>query len=165
MRNSIPKNTTGPAQPSCMTREKLAVLRVAQRQLGLAEDEYRDILRESGQVESAKDLTEHGFEAVMFQFFQMGFISTWNRQHFGYRAGMATPRQVAMVRKLWGIFTKGEGDDASLGKWLAAKFHVSSIRFLNADTARKVCGALKQMTNEAKPTKPAARRNPRGKHQ
>jgi hypothetical protein len=143
-------------KPVLMTRQKLAVLAVAKKALHLSEDEYREILRDTGQVESAKDLDEHGFEAMMFRFQQMGFQSTWNLRHFGYRSGMATPRQVAMIRTLWDQFTKGQGDDKRLGKWLSHKFGVSSIRFVDAEMARKVGGALKRMTSE-----PGAAKKPR----
>lgn len=83
-----------------------------------------------------------------FHFTRLGFISTWNKRNLGYRAGMATPRQVAMIRALWGKFTGGQCDDARLGKWLESKFKVSALRFLDSQTAHKACGALKRMTDK-----------------
>jgi phage gp16-like protein len=131
-----------------MTKEKLSVIHIAKKQLGLEEEEYRKIIRDLGGVESSKELTEAGFEAVMFRFYQLGFQSTWNKKNLGYRPRMASPRQIAMIRELWGQFTEGQGDDASLGKWLEGKFKVSSIRFLDSATAHKACGALKRMTDK-----------------
>ncbi|NOT13745.1 MAG: DUF1018 domain-containing protein [Methylococcaceae bacterium] len=84
----------------------------------------------------------------MFRFNQMGFKSTWNKTNFGYRTGMASPRQIAMIRTLWRKFTQNQGDDSSLGKWLQGKFNVSSVRFLDSQTAHKVCGALKKMAEK-----------------
>jgi len=128
-----------------MNKQKLSVIHIAKDRLGLSEEAYRAILHDFGGVDSAKDLDEHGFEAVMFRFAGMGFKSTWNQKNFGYRCGMASPRQVAMIRELWGQFTDGQGDDASLGKWLEHKFKIASLRFLDSTTAHKVCGALKRM--------------------
>jgi len=133
-----------------MTKEKLAVIHLAKKQLGLSDEAYRQMLSELAGVESAKDLGEHGFEAVMFRFYRMGFQSTWNKRNLGYRRATASPRQVAMIKTLWHQFTEGQGDEASLGKWLEGKFKVSSVRFLDAKTAHKACGALKRMTDKRK---------------
>ncbi len=129
-----------------LTQKHYSVIHVAKAQLGLSDADYRAILLSIAGVESCTQLSDAGFEAVMFRFQELGFVSTWNRANFGYRPGMATPRQVAMIRELWADFTDGQGTDATLGKWLESKFHVSSLRFLPADTARKAIGALKAMT-------------------
>lgn len=139
------------AQASIMTREKLAVLHIAKKKLGLSDDEYRETLNNFAGVMSSKDLSEHGFEAVMFHFCSLGFKSDWNTKNFGYRAGMASPRQIAMIRELWKSFTGDQGDDVSLGKWLEGKFKVSAIRFLDNQSAHKAIGALKRMTANKSP--------------
>ncbi len=128
-----------------IAKSKIAVIQVARQQLGLSDDDYRNILRNCAGVASSKDLGDDGFEAVMFRFSQLGFRSTWNRTNLGYRADMATPRQVAFIRRLWAEYTDGTGTDASLGKWLESKFKVSSIRFIPASSAQKIIGALKGM--------------------
>ena len=58
---------------------------------------------------------------------------------------MATPGQVSLIRKLWGEYTAGRGDDASLGKWLSRTFHVSAVRFVTSEQAPKAIAALKAM--------------------
>lgn len=128
-----------------ITHSKIAVIQVARQQLGLSEDDYRSILWNHAGVASSKDLDDNGFEAVMFRLSELGFRSTWNQANLGYRAGMATPRQIAFIRRLWSEYTNGEGTDAALGKWLESKFKVSSIRFIPADRAQKIIGALKSM--------------------
>lgn len=138
-----------------LSRNKIAVIQVARQQLGLTEEDYRGILRNCGGVASSKDLSDDGFEAVMFRFSQLGFRSTWNRANLGYRAAMATPRQVAFIRRLWADYTGGTGDDASLGKWLDSKFKVSSVRFVPAASAQKIITALMNMKGR-KPTGVAA---------
>lgn len=129
-----------------LTKKQRAVIHVARAQLGLTESDYRAILVNIAGVESSTELSDDGFEAIMFRFRELGFVSTWNRKNFGYRPGMATPRQVALIRELWASYTDRQGTDASLGIWLDRKFKVSSLRFLPGDTARKVIGALKSMT-------------------
>ncbi|SMH32078.1 regulatory protein GemA [Azospirillum agricola] len=138
-----------------LSRNKIAVIQVARQQLGLTEEDYRSLLRNYGGVASSKDLSDDGFEAVMFRLSQLGFRSTWNRANLGYRADMATPRQVAYIRRLWKDYTNGTGDDASLGKWLESKFKVSSVRFIPAANAQKIITALKSM-QDRKPAGVAA---------
>lgn len=126
--------------------KKVAVIQVARQQLGMAEDDYRAMLRTIGGVSSSKELDETAFEAVMVHLSRLGFRSDWNRRNFGYRPDMATPRQVAFIRNLWGTFTDGKGTDETLGKWLEAKFGISAVRFVPSDKAQKVIGALQAMT-------------------
>lgn len=129
-----------------MTKKKLSVIHIGKKALELSDDDYRTLLRDIGGVDSSKDLDSNGFEAVMFRFHQMGFRSRWANDNFGYRPGMASPNQVGLIRALWKQFTDGAGNEKSLAKWLDHKFHVSSVRFLDADKAHKVIGALKLMT-------------------
>lgn len=124
---------------------KRRIIHVARRQLGLSDEDYRSVLFNVSGVSSANDLDDYGFDAVMDRLNALGFKSMSPRKPFGNRAGMATDRQTAMIRALWGEFTDGKGDDKSLGKWLDAKFKVSSLRFLSAELAPKVVAALKAM--------------------
>ena len=125
--------------------KKIALIRVAKSQLGLSDDDYRDVLKRYGNVGSSKDLGLVGFRAVMTYFEQCGFKSTAKKKSFGNRPGMATEKQVALIRKLWGDFTSGVGSDATLGKWLDQSFKVSAVRFVNTGTAHKAITALKAM--------------------
>ncbi|MBI1209678.1 MAG: DUF1018 domain-containing protein [Azospirillum sp.] len=129
-----------------ITSDKIRLIQAAKRRLGLADDDYRAILRMFGGVESSRDLDMKGFKAVLDRFSALGFQSTANRRAFGdHREGMATAGEVAKIRKLWAGFTADQGTDASLGKWLEKRFKVSSIRFVTDALAPKVITALVAM--------------------
>ncbi len=48
--------------------KKLAVIHIVKRELGLSDDEYRDILQRETGVRSAKDMDEKGFRRLMRYF-------------------------------------------------------------------------------------------------
>jgi len=51
-----------------LDRKKLAVIHIVKRELGLSDDEYRDILQRETGVRSAKDMDEKGFRRLMRSF-------------------------------------------------------------------------------------------------
>jgi hypothetical protein len=51
-----------------MDRNKLAVIHIVKKELGLSDEEYRDILEKYAGVRSAKDLDENGFRKLMHYF-------------------------------------------------------------------------------------------------
>ena len=81
----------------------------------------------------------------MEAFALLGFTSDSAAANFGRRPGMASPGHVATIRRLWAEFTRGEGTDATLGKWLAKHWGISALRFLPAETAPKVIAGLRAM--------------------
>jgi phage gp16-like protein len=128
-----------------MTNEQLALIHVAKKQLGLDDDTYRAILQKLGRVESAKQLDAAGFEAVLRYFNSCGFESTWRKRNYGERPGMASPRQVALIRQLWREYTGGD-DDAALNKWLERTCKLSALAFLTPKAAQDAITGLKKMT-------------------
>jgi hypothetical protein len=131
-----------------VTREQLAVIHLAKKQLGWSEELYRAILRELGGVAgdkpSAKDLTAEGFDLVMAYATSWGFNSTWRQRTFGKRPGMATPGQVELIRTMWREYTGGD-DDPALNKWLDNKFGCSALRFAGPKIAHSAITALRAM--------------------
>ncbi len=139
-----------------MTKRHFGVLHIARQRLGLTDDDWRAILARVGGVASSRELTPHTFDAVMAEFGRLGFKSDWSRNAFGgVRPGMASPGQLALIRELWRDFTDGAGDDVSLGRFMARKGWPSHLRFLDAQTARKVIGALRVMSKRKRPRGPA----------
>lgn len=131
-----------------LARKQTSIIHVAKAQLGLAEEDYRALLQRAAGVGSSRELDGWGFNAVMAEFERLGFRSGSKRHRpsfGGQRAGMASDAQVYRIRTLWGEFTGGQGDDASLGKWLERQFKVSALRFLPAEKVPKVMAALKAM--------------------
>jgi len=125
--------------------KKVALVHVAKHRLHMEDADYRLLLLRVAGVESASDLTAAGFHQLMEAFAALGFQSDSAATNFGRRAGMATPGQVAAIRRMWAEFTAGEGTDATLGKWLAKHWGISALRFLPAEKAPKVLIALRAM--------------------
>lgn len=129
-----------------ISTKQIQIIHVAKTSLRLEEDDYRAILRQVAGVASSRDLDATGFRAVMNRFERLGFASaTPHASGFGVRPGMASPRQVELIRDLWSEYKGEDASDTTLGRWLERTFHVSSVRFLGYDDARKVIGALKMM--------------------
>jgi len=120
-------------------------VRVAKKQLGLVDEDYRAILLRVAGVETSKDLDARGFEHVMQQMAALGFGSDFTKNFYGHRSGMATPAQLNFVRKLWDEYKNGEGGEFSLGKWMERTFKVSALRFTTKSQAQKAIIALKAM--------------------
>ncbi|MBK5920753.1 hypothetical protein CCR80_06855 [Rhodothalassium salexigens] len=124
----------------------MQVIHVAKRRLGLNDDQYRDILKRFGGVESARDLDHVGFDQVMAYFRHLGFTSDGRKRYYGgVRVGMASPEQVKLIRALWSEYTGVNGDEKGLDRWIKGTFEVESLRFVDKTTAHKVVGALMQM--------------------
>lgn len=134
--------------------KKIALVHVAKKKLGLDDDSYRAMLLRVAGVRSCRKLDDHGFTEVMHVFQLAGFTSDFGKANLGHREGMASPGQVAMIRTAWTQFTDGQGNDGSLGKWLARIVKRSALQFLTAADARKAIGALANM-NRRKAAKAA----------
>ena len=79
---------------------KIALVHVAKKQVGMTEDEYRDLLA-SVNVESSKDLNTRTFADVMDRFTKLGF-KTKNKRR--YRRVDNLPRgKQALMKKLEAI--------------------------------------------------------------
>jgi hypothetical protein len=56
-----------------ISRNEIALIHVAKSQLGLTDDEYRDLLRSTCNVESSKELTHRDCNRLMLRFKDLGF--------------------------------------------------------------------------------------------
>lgn len=139
-----------------LTREQIAIVHVAAHRLRMSNEEYRALLMGVAGVNSSRGLDEAGFRAVMRRFEQLGFTHgkpkavAQTAPGYGEREGMATPAQVQLIRKLWNVWTQGQGDasdsERALNRWLEGRYHVSNLRFLDVVTAQKALEGLKAMT-------------------
>lgn len=139
-----------------ITPAQIAVVHLAKKQLGWGEEMYRAVLYKLGGVVSAKDLDQGGFALVMEYATSYGFRSDWTKRTYGKRPGMATPKQVDLVRDLWREWS-GADDDAGLNKWLDRSFGVAALRFATPDVASKAITALRLMIQRKKKHKAAGR--------
>lgn len=130
--------------------DKIKLVHVAKRQVGMAEEVYRAMLRELASVDSSKQLDPAGFKAVMNRFKALGFVNPNSHEappldDEARRAGMATAAQRKYVR---GLFRKWHGADnpKALRAWLQRTFHIADLRFATVVVARNAIEALKAMT-------------------
>ena len=138
-------NTRSPPLPGPkITPKQIALVHVAKKQLALSEEMYRAILINKGGVESAADLDPSGFDDVMSYMTACGFRSAWTRRTFGRRPGMATPKQIDLIRDLWNQWSDGKGE-TELNHWLERSYGVSALRFLDGPTTAKAIAGLKAM--------------------
>lgn len=129
-----------------ITPNQLKLFWFAAKKLRLSDAAVRVALVQIAGVESSKDLDADGFAAMLGYFEWLGFRPGRARgEDYGRRPGMASFAQMELIRDLWHEYTRGEAGEAELTKWLVRSWGISSLRFLDATTARKAITALKAM--------------------
>ncbi len=73
-------------------RKKLAVIHIVKKELGLTDEQYRDILRDATGVETAKDLDDEKFHKLMNVFMRS--------RYYRLRPDGITLRQKYFIRNL-----------------------------------------------------------------
>lgn len=126
-----------------LTTKQMRLVQAVKKYLG-DDESYRYLLRESAGVESAKDLDNVGLDTFVREAKRLGFIHT-SATSFGARQGMATPKQVAMIRKLWSEWSTIDDSEKGLNAWLEHSYGVSALRFLSSDAAGKAITGLRAM--------------------
>lgn len=117
-----------------LDRKKLAVIHIVKKELGLSDEDYRDILERETGVRSAKDLDQHGFQLLMRYFTRSDY---YRINQYGL-----TFRQKAYINHL----TKEIGwDEQHLNNFLAKYFKKPAVAKLNKKEASKVIEALKNI--------------------
>lgn len=125
-------------------KTKIALIKIAQKQLGMDDSTYRALLLRAAGVRSSTELDEARFTAVMGEFARLGFISTANHERSmeAQRIGThATYQQRKKIQAMWNGW-QSRADDEGLNRWLEKKFHCTHVRFLSRDMASKVISAL-----------------------
>lgn len=138
-----------------ITDQQRKLIHHATRRLNMTEPDYRAMLQRVAGVTSSNDLDDAGVTAVMAEFGRLGFQTVQQAPQYGERIGMATPRQLDKIRSLWRQWA-GTEDESGMAHFLEKKFKISSLRFLDRDTASKVIFVFEKMAGQRK-TKRRAR--------
>ena len=129
---------------------KLALIHVAKKKLGLDEEAYRAILSGAG-VFSAKEITtDEQFNIVMGAFLRLGFFPSERQHSVKYRStvsgvsGMISKRQEYYIRGLWDLASRVK-DEKSLRAIVKRIGKVDDIAFLPRQSAQAVILALRDI--------------------
>lgn len=107
---------------------------LARHRTGLADEaDWRPVLQRVGRVDSIKSLDDASFDRLMDHFATLGFISdkrleAYNRSD---RGDMASAGQLAKIRELWTLCTRGGGTPKGLRTFVRNKTGVSDLRFVD----------------------------------
>jgi len=163
----------------CINNSQKALLHLAVGQLGMDDDEKRDMLRDVAGVDSSKDLTLQKFRDVMSELERRGFkkrpgtheqngytkaLVKWRKQVGGRRPGMATPEQLARIETDWNGMrwywaSDGFGNyQLSLRGFLKSQTGVADLRFLTFNKAHKTIEAIKAISRRGSGSAGRARR-------
>jgi hypothetical protein len=153
------------------TRNELAKIHIAKKELWLSEDLYRDFLYILFGKKSAKDLNPKEVEELLTHFMGLGWQPTGpghqragskqqaNPHAFenlpsqpkkyddlGDRPGMATPAQLRMIEYLW---MTGKGvrikTPEALSHFLKHYFHLSDLMKIRAAQVTPILGAIRNI--------------------
>lgn len=142
-----------------------ALYHLATAQLGMEDEDKRDLLRDIAGVDSLKDVTLRQFRDIMDELKRRGFVKKPGRNEntvftrsfvkwkkaVGVRPDMATPEQLARIEADWEDMrwywaSNGTGQYAqSLRGFLKSRAGVSDLRFLSFDQAGNIIEALKSI--------------------
>ncbi|MBU2590553.1 MAG: regulatory protein GemA [Nitrospinae bacterium] len=115
-----------------MDKKKLAVIHIVKKELGLSDEEYRDILKKAAGVSTSKDLDERGFRKLMNNFVRS--------RHYRNENNSITLRQRMFIKGLAGEIG---WDDNHLQNFIAKYYQKKDIGNLSKREASKVIESLK----------------------
>jgi phage gp16-like protein len=129
-------------------RKLQAKIKIAQKQLGLPDDEYRGILYAKCRVTSSKSLSDSQCLLILRHFKALGWVEKSKPKKYDNQKGdiySASPGQKRLIEVLWHNIYRGSNETKHLNQFIFNHTHVSDIRFLDGEGAYKVIEALKAM--------------------
>lgn len=123
-----------------LDHKKLAVIHIVKKELGLADQEYRDTLEKVTGVRSAKELDEAGFARLMRYFARS--------RHYRVNPQGMTFRQQLFIRHL--VEDLG-WDPAHFGNFLKKYYKKSSLESFSKQEASKLIESLKHILQHRQP--------------
>jgi len=117
-----------------MDRKKLAVIHIVKKELGLSDDEYRDILQKYAGVRSAKDMDEKGFRKLMYHFVRS--------RHYRSSRDVITLRQKMYIKHL---VSDAGWDDNHFANFMLKYYKKSTLGSFSKKEASKLIESLKNI--------------------
>jgi phage gp16-like protein len=140
-----------------LRKRELAQIHIAKQQLGLSDDEYRDVMFAVTRVRSAAELDWTGRKRLLDHFRKVGFKGGQARAAGG---GSGGDRQVRLVRHLWAqLHAAGavaSADDAAMNAWIKRQFNRNAVQWLSTGEARSAIEQLKRWLARTQQAKDAA---------
>ena len=143
------------------TRNHLAKIHIAKKQLGLSELNYRDLLRGVTGKESARDINNYQAAMVLAELKKLGWKEKKRKPQPGdgqlkklkyddlaNRLGMATPKQLRMIEAMWMTGSNiREKNIPSFLRFLKSRFEISGMRFIEEFDIHRIVKAI-EVINE-----------------
>lgn len=133
------------------TRNQLARVHIAKKDLQLTDALYRDFLELWFGKRSAKDLTASEIEALLTHFQGLG----WEQfRQAPQDPQVASPAQLYEIQKLWmtgpGVRVKTL---TALEHFLSHHFHIASLSTVKASQVRSIFGAIRKIAGSSPPSR------------
>ena len=127
-------------------KAKLAIIHVAKKSVGIADEDYRALLSGAAGIESAAKLEyEYQFNAIMKAFEALGFkCSHRNSRPQWNDEWSCSPAQRAKIESLWKACARNPTEKA-LHAFIRRITHADHPHFMRRDGAQKVIVALEAM--------------------
>jgi hypothetical protein len=132
-----------------LSKSQLITVHQAIRDIKLADEDYRAMLRAEFGVETSKNLDNHGFEALMKRFGQMGYVKPGKQVAAPTGPGAATNQQQFMIAELLHTLHLDAGSDYARGIFRKAGAAERPAWFTRAQ-ASKVIDALQYLVKHGK---------------
>lgn len=139
-------------------RDQIIKIKIAQKQLNISDDNYRDIL--SGfNAASCTELTDQQAEEVLEVFRNLGFKETRKEvtekektfgtralkyENLGERKGKASPGQLRKIETMWRKVSR-EKTDASLANFIKSRTGTADLTWISSRQASDLIVALNKM--------------------
>lgn len=117
-----------------MDRNKLAVIHIVKKELGLSDEEYRDILEKYTGVRSARDLDEKGFRKLMHYFVRS--------RHYRSGRDVITLRQKMYIKHL---AAEAGWQEDHFGNFIKKYYKKSALDSFSKKEASKLIESLKNI--------------------
>jgi phage gp16-like protein len=126
-----------------------AKIKIAQKQLGIEDDHYRDILYRKFRVSSSKSLSDSQAHVLIRFFKNLGWVEKSKPKKYDDQKGdaySASPKIKRKIEAMWHDLYRGNEEKKHLRQWLFNKFKISDVVFLDKRAAYDAVEALKNMT-------------------
>lgn len=124
-------------------RNQLSAIHVAKAQLGLADEDYRAMLRSIGGVDSAAGLDWAGRNALLDELRKLGWKSKRVRPR-GPQSSNETDKVKALWRELARVGAAKDPSEAGLAAYCFRMTRVHRVEWLTGDQIQKFIECLKQ---------------------